>query len=241
MSYPEAFPVAILAGGLATRLRPVTQNIPKALIEVAGRPFIHYQLDYLSRQGIANVVLCVGYRGEQIESTVGDGHEYGLKVHYSHDGPVLLGTGGALKQALPKLGRRFFVLYGDSYLPCDFRAVQQAFLKRGKLALMTVLRNENRWDKSNVLFREGQVVEYNKRAARPEMTYIDYGLGILSATALDPYPQDRAFDLADVYHQLSIAGQLAGFEVSVDERFYEIGSPQGLKEAEAYLSKRGGT
>lgn len=234
-------PVAILAGGLATRLRPVTQEIPKALIEVAGRPFIHHQLDYLARQGIANVVLCVGYRSEQIESAVGDGREFGLTVNYSHDGPVLLGTGGALKRTLPKLDGRFFVLYGDSYLPCDFHTVQQAFLKRSKLALMTVLRNENRWDKSNVLFRDGQVVEYNKRAPRPEMTYIDYGLGVLSAAALDPYPQDRAFDLADVYHELSIAGQLAGFEVSVNERFYEIGSPRGLKEAEAYFSTRGGT
>jgi len=239
--YPDAFPVAILAGGLATRLRPLTQEIPKALIEVAGKPFIHLQLDYLARQGIANVVLCIGYRGEQIESAVGDGREFGLTVNYSHDGPVLLGTGGALKRALSKLGGRFFVLYGDSYLPCDFHAVQQAFLTRSKPALMTVLRNENRWDKSNVLFRDGQVVEYNKRAPRPEMTYIDYGLGILSAAALDPYPQDQAFDLADVYHKISIAGQLAGFEVGVNERFYEIGSAQGLKEAEAYFSTRGGT
>ena len=241
MSYPEAFPVAILAGGLATRLRPVTQEIPKALIEVAGKPFIHHQLDYLARQGIANVVLCIGYRGEQIESAVGDGREFGLAVSYSHDGSVLLGTGGALKRALPKLGGSFFVLYGDSYLPCDFHAVQQAFLTRNKIALMTVLRNENRWDKSNALFRDGQVVEYNKHAPRPEMTYIDYGLGILSAAALDPYPQDQAFDLADVYHKISIAGQLAGFEVSANERFYEIGSPQGLKEAETYFSMRGGS
>ena len=241
MSYPDAFPVAILAGGLATRLRPLTQEIPKALIEVAGKPFIHHQLDYLARQGIANVVLCIGYRAEQIESAVGDGREFGLAVSYSHDGPVLLGTGGALKLALPKLGGSFFVLYGDSYLPCDFHAVQQAFLTRSKPALMTVLRNENRWDKSNVLFRDGQVVEYNKRAPRPDMTYIDYGLGILSAAALDLYPQGQAFDLADVYHELSIAGHLAGFEVSANERFYEIGSPQGLKEAEAYFSTRGGT
>jgi len=240
LSYPEAFPVAILAGGLATRLHPATRITPKALIEVAGKPFISHQLDYLARQGIAHVVLCIGYRGEQIESTVGNGREFGLTVEYSRDGPVLLGTGGALRRAVPMLGKRFFVLYGDSYLPCDFSAVQQAYLKRGKPALMTVLRNENRWDKSNVQFRDVQVVEYNKRAPRPEMTYIDYGLGILSAAALESYPQDRAFDLADVYHELSIAGNLAGLEVSVNERFYEIGSPQGLRETEAYFSTRGG-
>ncbi|HVS26529.1 MAG TPA: nucleotidyltransferase family protein [Burkholderiales bacterium] len=236
MSYLESFPAAILAGGLATRLHPVTRKIPKALIEVSGKPFICRQLDYLSRQGIVKVVVCVGYLGEQIEAAVGNGHASGLTVQYSHDGPTLLGTGGALRQALPLLGERFFVLNGDSYLPCDFRAVQQAFLQSSKPALMTVLHNEDQWDKSNVSFRDGRIVEYNKSAPRPEMAYIDYGLGILSAAALESYPKERAFDLSDVYHELSLADQLAGFEVS--ERFYEIGSPQGLKETEAYFSAR---
>jgi NDP-sugar pyrophosphorylase family protein len=237
LSYLEPFPVAILAGGLGTRLQPVTRKVPKALIEVAGKPFICRQLDYLFRQGIAKVVVCVGYLGEQIETAIGDGRAFGLTVQYSYDGPVLLGTGGALRRALPLLGERFFALYGDSYLPCDFRAVQRAFLQSGKPALMTVLHNEDQWDKSNVSFRDGQIVEYNKSAPRPEMTYIDYGLGILTSAALQSYPKDRAFDLSDVYHELSLAGQLTGFEVT--ERFYEIGSQQGLKETEAYFSARG--
>jgi NDP-sugar pyrophosphorylase family protein len=231
-------PVAILAGGLATRLEPITRTIPKALIEVAGKPFIYRQLDYLFRQGVTRVVACVGHLGEQIESAVGDGRAFGLALQYSYDGPVLLGTGGALRRALPLLGERFFALYGDSYLPCDFRAVQQAFLKSGKPALMTVLHNEDQWDKSNVSLRDGRIVEYNKSAPRPEMTYIDYGLGILTAGALESYPKDRAFDLSDVYHELSLAGRLAGFEVT--ERFYEIGSSQGLKETEAYFSAKAG-
>jgi NDP-sugar pyrophosphorylase family protein len=137
---------------------------------------------------------------------------------------------------LPLLGERFFVLYGDSFLPCDFGAVQHAFVQGGKPALMTVLRNQDRWDKSNVLFSDGRIVEYNKRAPRPEMAHIDYGLGILSATVLDPYPVDGGFDLAEVYHDLSRADRLGGFEVA--ERFYEIGSPQGLRAAEAYFSAR---
>jgi N-acetyl-alpha-D-muramate 1-phosphate uridylyltransferase len=228
------FPVAILAGGLATRLHPITEKVPKALIEVAGKPFICRQLEYLRGQGITKVVMCVGYLGEQIEALIEDGRAFDLYVQYLLDGPILLGTGGALKQALPLLGERFFVLYGDSYLPCDFRAVQQAFVQSGKSALMTVLRNEDRWDKSNVLFREGRIVEYNKRTPRPEMAHIDYGLGLLAGTVLEPYPSGQAFDLADVYHRLSLAYQLAGFEVS--ERFYEIGSHQGLKETEAYFS-----
>lgn len=236
MSSPEMLPVAILAGGLATRLRPITEKIPKALVEVAGRPFISRQLEYLRDQGITRVVLCVGYLGERIEAVVGNGGAFDLQVAYSHDGPTLLGTGGALRQAAPLLGNEFFILYGDSYLPCDFRAVQQAYASSGSPALMTVLGNENRWDKSNVLYRDGRILEYNKRAPRPEMRHIDYGLGIVSRDILERYPQGQAFDLSDVYHELSLAGRLAGFEVSERERFYEIGSHEGLKESEQYFS-----
>jgi MurNAc alpha-1-phosphate uridylyltransferase len=245
LSSPEMFPVAILAGGLATRLRPITEKIPKALVEVAGKPFINRQLEYLRAQGITRVVLCLGYMGERIEAAVKDGRAFGLEVAYSYDGPVLLGTGGALRQASPLLGSEFFVLYGDSYLPCDFRAIQQAYVHSDMPALMAVLRNDNRWDTSNVLYREGRILEYNKRAPRPEMRHIDYGLGIVSRQVLerhaghsDKQGQGRAFDLADVYHELSLAGQLAGFEVSERERFYEIGSHQGLQETEQYFLNR---
>lgn len=236
------FPVAILAGGLATRLRPITEKIPKALVEVAGRPFIFRQLEYLRGQGIRKVVLCVGYLGERIEEAVRDGRDFGLEVAYSFDGPVLLGTGGALRRAAPMLGNDFFVLYGDSYLPCDFRAVQAAYVASGQPALMTVLHNGDRWDKSNVLYRDGRIMEYNKRAPRPEMRHIDYGLGIVSRDILarhsDKQAQGQAFDLSDLYHELSLAGRLAGFEVEVSQRFYEIGSHQGLQETESYFSIR---
>lgn len=233
------FPVAILAGGLATRLRPITETIAKALIEVAGEPFICRQLDYLHAQGIHRVVLCIGYLGEMIQAVVGDGSKFGLDVSYSSDGPVLLGTGGALRQALPLLPEQFFVLYGDSFLPVEFAPVEQSFLASGKAALMTVLENGDRWDKSNVLFRAGELVEYNKYSPRPEMTFIDYGLGVLTSRVLEAYPVGQAFDLAEVYHALSFKGQLAGYEVH--ERFYEIGSHAGLKEAELYFLKKGET
>ena len=230
-------PVAILAGGLATRLRPITETIPKALVEVAGKPFICRQLDYLHAQGIQRVVLCIGYRGEMIQAVVGDGSNFGLDVLYSADGPTLLGTGGALKQALPLLGEQFFVLYGDSFLPVDFASVEKAFFARKKSALMTVLENRDHWDKSNVLFHAGELVEYNKHAPRPEMAFIDYGLGVLSSHVLEIYPTEQAFDLAEVYHALSVKGQLAGYQVQ--ERFYEIGSHNGLKETETYFLKKG--
>jgi NDP-sugar pyrophosphorylase family protein len=227
------FPVAILAGGLATRLRPITETIPKTLVDVAGKPFIVRQLEYLQAQGVRHVVLCVGYLGEMIQDVVGAGERFGLQVRYSFDGSELLGTGGALKKALPVLDNHFFVLYGDSYLPVDFSAVQGAYVQSGQPALMTVLKNGDRWDKSNVLFVDGQLVEYNKRAPRSEMAYIDYGLGLVSTRVFGAYPDDGPFDLADVYQDLSGKGQLAGLEVH--QRFYEIGSHSGLKEAGEYF------
>lgn len=232
-------PVAILAGGLATRLKPITENIPKALVDVAGKPFILRQLAHLREQGVHRVVLCVGYLGEQIRDVVGDGAAYGLAVSYSQDWPKLLGTGGALKMALPLLGSQFFVLYGDSYLPIDFSAVERHFLDCRKPALMTVHRNADQWDKSNVLFADNAIVEYNKRIPTVEMKHIDYGLGVVSAQVLADEDTAGTFDLADVYHRLSVAGKLAGYEVQ--ERFYEIGSHKGLAEAADYFKRREGS
>ncbi len=230
-----SLPVAILAGGLATRLGPITQAIPKSLVDIAGKPFIVRQMEYLCGQGIDRVVLCLGHLGEQIEAVVGDGSAFGLNVRYSWDGPNLLGTGGALKQAVPLIGDSFFVFYGDSYLPIGFRSVESAFAMSGKPALMTVLKNDNRWDKSNVIFQDGKLVEYNKKTRKAQMEYIDYGLTVLSANVMERVPSHRSCDLAELYHELSIEGLLAGHEVF--ERFYEIGSPQGLEETIAYFEE----
>jgi NDP-sugar pyrophosphorylase family protein len=226
-------PVAILAGGLATRLRPITEKIPKSLIEVAGQPFIFHQLEYLRKQGISSVVLCVGFLGEMIQKFVGNGSRWDMQISYSPDGPDLLGTGGALRQALPLLGDHFFILYGDSYLPINFSDIEKTYLTSGKKGLMTVLRNQNQWDKSNVEFDAGQIIEYNKVVIRPQMHYIDYGLGLLQSAALQAYPAGELFDLSIVYNYLSTKGELAGYEVF--ERFYEIGSYQGIVDTQAYL------
>jgi NDP-sugar pyrophosphorylase family protein len=228
-----SWPVAILAGGLATRLRPTTESIPKALIPVAGQPFLAHQLRLLQNAGIRKVVLCVGYRGEMIEQEFGDGRNFGVELSYSFDGPELLGTGGALKKALPLLGQRFLVLYGDSYLPIDYAAPARAFGASGKLALMTVFRNQGRWDTSNVWFQDGAIKSYSKKERTPEMQFIDFGLGILDSNALAPWPEGKAFDLADLYRDLVSRNELAGFEVK--QRFYEIGSPEGLAELDAML------
>lgn len=225
--------VAVLAGGLARRMRPLTESRPKALLEVAGEPFIAHQLRLLRREGAAEVVLCLGYLGEQVEAFVGDGGRYGLAVRYSREGERLLGTGGALRRALPLLGSPFVVLYGDSYLDFAFAPVLEAFRASGLDGLMTVYRNEGAWDASNVVFEAGRILFYSKKVKRPDMRHIDYGLGILKAEVLRRYPADQPFDLADVYASLVETERLAGYEVT--QRFYEIGSPAGLAETEAYL------
>ncbi|MEW6682304.1 MAG: nucleotidyltransferase family protein [Nitrospirota bacterium] len=228
-------PVAVLAGGLATRLRPLTERIPKALVDVAGKPFVEHQLDLLRRHGVNRVVLCVGHLGEMVEAAVGDGSRWGITVRYAYDGERPLGTGGALRQALPLLGERFLVLYGDSYLDCDYAAVEAAFIASGKLGLMTVFRNADRWDRSNVVFRDGRIVRHDKRNPAPDMSYIDYGLGALQAKAFDAFPAG-AIDLSAIYEGLIARNELAGFEAT--QRFYEVGSPSGLEETRRYLSAR---
>ncbi len=228
-------PLAILAGGLATRLRPITETIPKSLVAVAGRPFIEHQLEQLQREGIRHVVLCVGYLGEMVRDVVGDGSRFGLRVDYSFDGPTLLGTGGALRQALPLLGDTFFVLYGDSYLPIPFAPVAETFLKSGKQGLMTVYRNEGSHDTSNVVFADGRIRIYDKKATLPEMRHIDYGLELLKPAAFEPFAGREAFDLAELLQDLLRRDQLAGHEVAT--RFYEIGSHTGLNELDALLAK----
>jgi NDP-sugar pyrophosphorylase family protein len=229
-------PVAILAGGLATRLRPMTDRIPKSLVSIAGRPFIFHQLELLKNQGIDRVVICVGHLGDQVKAAVGDGRALGLAIEYSFDGGEPLGTGGALKQALSLLGDEFFVLHGDSYLPCSFAAVQSAYEAARRPALMTVLRNDNHWDKSNVLFRSGEPTIYDKKSPRVDMSHIDFGLYVLSSDVFLTYGDLKVIDLADICQELSKNGQLAAVEVS--ERFYEIGSPQGIRDTEEFLSRQ---
>ncbi len=227
------WPVAILAGGLAKRLRPITETIPKALVSVAGAPFLAHQLRLLHSEGLRRITICAGYRGEMIEAAIRDGADFDLRVQYSFDGPQLLGTGGALKRALPLLGPRFLVLYGDSYLPIDYKKAAVAFTEADKAGLMTVYRNQGRWDASNVQFEAGQILNYDKKQRTPEMQHIDYGLGILRAESLASWPDNEPFDLADVYRRLLAENQLAGYEVK--ERFYEIGSPEGLAELDTFL------
>jgi len=236
MTQQNLLPVVILAGGLATRLRPLTQTIPKALIEVNGEPFIAHQLRLLHKNGIRHIVICLGYLGEQIIDYVGDGSHLGLNISYSHDGPILLGTAGAIKNAFPLLDEHFFVLYGDSYLPCHYAAAQNAFLQSHKTALMTVFYNQGQWDTSNVEFNHGKIYAYDKQNRNKRMQYIDYGLGVFNKKAFTHLPTDKPSDLACLYQELLTQNQLAAFEVK--ERFYEVGSFSGIEELGCFLAEQ---
>jgi len=228
-------PVAILAGGLATRLRPVTEKIPKALIEINGEPFLAHQLRLLASRGVTHATLCVGFLGEMLREYAGDGSRFGVHLTYSPDGPHLRGTAGAVAQARPLLGEKFFVLYGDSYLPCDYRAAAETFEQSGCEGMMTVFHNEGRWDTSNVEFSGGRILVYDKKHRTPAMHHIDYGLGAFRASAFDRIPAEGAHDLADLYQDLLRRGQLAGMEIK--QRFYETGSFAGIEELAEFLAK----
>ncbi len=228
-------PVVILAGGLATRLRPITEKIPKALVEIGGKPFIYHQLRLLHSHGIRRVVISAWYRGDMIRDYVNDGSQFDMNVDYVFDGDVPLGTGGAIQKALPLLDTPFFVLYGDSYLPCDYANIQTYFTVRDQPALMTVFRNLGKWDSSNVEMADDRIVKYDKKNKSPSMEHIDYGLGLFAPTVFDGLPEGQSADLAEIYQHLVVEKKLLAY--NVPERFYEVGSFEGLRELNDLLTR----
>ena len=232
MSGGQLPPVCILAGGRGTRLGERSRDVPKPLLEIAGEPFLVHQLRLLATHGITEAVICVGYRAEMIESRIGSDC-CGIRISYSHDSPGLDGTLGAIRHALALLPESFLVLYGDTYLRVDYAAAARVWRESGLPALMVVLRNEGRWDTSNAHYEHGRVLAYNKHAPTAAMSWIDYGLGGLSAGALERVPASER-DLAGLYTALAQRGELCGHPAS--ERFYEIGTPDALAETEAFLS-----
>ena len=226
--------VCILAGGLGERLGERVAETPKPLLDVAGKPFLLHQLALLAAHGARDAVLCVGYRGDQIEERIG-GQQFGVALRYSYDAPGLDGTLGAIRRALPLLPDRFLVLYGDTYLRLDYSAAVEAWDASACRGLMTIFRNDGQWDTSNVLYRDGRVVSYDKASPTAEMRWIDYGLSGLEASTLEIVSEDER-DLSALQRSLAELGELCGYEVS--ERFYEIGSPAALAETDAFLRRQ---
>lgn len=242
MREPSSPPqVVVLAGGLGTRLQGLTGDLPKALVPVRGEPFAHHQLRLLASQGVREVVYVIGHRGDQIRASLGKGGAFGVDLAYVDEGDELHGTAGALRIALDRgaLAEVVAVLYGDSYLPIDLGPVWQAFEESDRPALMTVLRNDDRWDRSNAVFAAGSVTLYDKRPEMrdPRMAWIDYGLSVVRREVVERIPPGTVADLGDVYRDLSVRGELAGLEVT--SRFYEVGSTEGIAELERHLERAG--
>jgi N-acetyl-alpha-D-muramate 1-phosphate uridylyltransferase len=227
------YSIAILCGGLATRLHPVTINKPKSLIEINNIPFIEHQLKLLKNSGFEHVVICGGYMGNQIRDFVGNGEQYDLNIEYSFDGSKLLGTGGAIKKALKFLSDNFFVVYGDSYLPVDYAYVQQKYIEKKKLGLMTIYKNKDIVHANNVNYNGKRILQYNKFLPVPNMKYIDFGISILNKKTLDKFNEMCYHDLSDIFQYLIDIGELAGLPIK--QRFYEIGSLKGQEELSKYL------
>ncbi len=225
----EEVPIVILAGGLATRLYPITEKVPKALLEITGIPFADYQLKLLKRNGFKKIIYSVAYLGERIQNYVGDGSRYGLNVSYVYDGNKLLGTGGAIKKIAQNINQPFFITYGDTYLPVDYKAIWSKYESSQRPWLMTVFKNDNNLDQSNVIFNGEEVLKYSKKEKLSDMKHIEYGLLIGEPQAL-LNERREAFDLADLLSSLVADKQMAAYEVY--QRFYEIGSKVGLKEFE---------
>jgi MurNAc alpha-1-phosphate uridylyltransferase len=227
--------IAILAGGLATRLGDFTRNQAKSMVKVLGKPFLEYQLELLANRGIKEIVLCIGHLGEQIKWQIGSGKKYGVTIKYSLENKPL-GTAGALKNAEPLLKNPFFTIYGDSYLFLDFKAVMSYFKVQNKLGLMTVYKNYDFYDRSNTAIERNLVKRYSKKERTKDTVYIDYGAHIFKKEVLAMIPENQFYSLEDLFIHLVERGELMAFEVK--ERFYEIGSFQGLKEFEEYVTER---
>lgn len=229
--------VVILAGGLATRLGELTRKIPKSMVGVEGKPFLEHQLALLKRNKVGDVVLCLGHLGEQIEAYFGDGHRFGINIRYSYERQGLLGTAGALKNAEGLLEDTFYTMYGDSYLFLDFAGVMAYFRQQAKLALMTVHRNYDRYERSNTVVEGSLVKYYSKKEKTPGMTYIEYGANIFRKETLRLVPADQPYSLEELVHRLIGKRELLAYEVK--ERFYQIGSAEGLAEFKEYISREG--
>jgi len=232
--------VVVLAGGRGTRMRPLTDTIPKALLPVLGRPFAERQVELLAANGVVDIVFSIGYLGPMIRDTLGDGSRFGVRIRYVDEGPDLRGTGGAVRLFTGSglADDDFAVLYGDSYLPIDYAAVWDAYAACEQPALMTVIRNRDRWDASNAELGADGLIRYAKGVSDAAFTCIDYGLSVVSARVVREHvPPDTVSDLAGLFTHLGERGMLAGFEVH--ERFYEIGSEVGIADLEAMLARRG--
>ncbi len=228
----------ILAGGLGTRLRPLTENIPKPMVQVAGKPFLDYELRFLLKNGFQKFLICAGYKSKVIEDYFHGGDALKISISYSKEPDQLLGAAGALKNATSLLEPEFMVTYGDSFLRMDYAQFIDDFHSLGKLGTMAVLENHNQFGKSDLKVQNGLVTKYDKSGTDPELTWINFGATLLQKIALEYIPEGRAVGEEEFYGKLIKRNELAAFPTF--DRFYEIGTVSGLREFQKFLLENAG-
>jgi NDP-sugar pyrophosphorylase family protein len=229
--------MVILCGGLATRLGDIAKNTPKSMIDIQGKPFLEHQIEQLKKHQVKDIVLCVDYLSEKIETYFGNGKKFDVNIQYSHDGDKPLGPIGALKKAEPFLNDVFFTMYGDSYVFVDYKKAYNQFIKQDKLAMMIAYQNYDKYDKSNLVIKNGKMIQYGGKKTK-DMNYIDYGVSIFRKNILEQIPSNTFFSTKDLYTNLVEKEQLLAFEVS--KRFYHIGNPESLEELRKYIETKKG-
>jgi N-acetyl-alpha-D-muramate 1-phosphate uridylyltransferase len=230
------YPVVILAGGLGTRVTALTGGlVPKALLSVAGRPFIDRKIEELAAAGVTEVFLLIGHNAASIEDHFGASPAT-IDVHLIADGERLLGTAGAIRAALDRLPPVFWVTYGDTFLDAPMAQIEQSFVNSDALAVMTVLKNEDRWQTSNVSVEDGEVTVYDKTASPGSHCYIDYGLILFRAKCFATLASGDVCDLSTVLRALIANRALSAAEVTVP--FRDIGTPEALAETSEFFSQR---
>ena len=238
MALRDDMQVVVFMGGLGTRLGVAYRDAPKSMVDVHGKPFFHYPLQVLKRQGFRRFVFCVGFKADPIQKYFEDGKKYQIQIRYVHDGEQPVGTGGALKRALPLLDENVMAIYGDSYIDFEYTKLidQYDHLKRSDdiAAVMSVMKNKGRWGKSNASLKANGRLRYDKGHPSADMEYIDFGATVLNKQAVANRLQDGYCDLADTYKELGDQDRLGGFEVK--ERFYDIGTPESLQEFRNFIT-----
>ena len=224
----KKFEAIILSGGKGTRVRKYTKKIPKCLIKINDKPFIYYQLKYLKKNNIKNVIVSVNYLGEQIKSYLKKNIDF-INTKIVNDGKSPLGTAGAIIKSLQYLKKNFFIIYGDSYLNFNLKKL----VKKKNLATMAIFRNNNKYDKSNIELQKLKKILYFRKISKKKLFYIDYGVSYVNKRIFKGIKKNTKIDLAILFEKISQNNMLKGFEVK--KRFYEIGSYNGIRDIKKYL------
>lgn len=228
--------IVIMAGGMGTRLRPLTYEIPKPMVVVGGKPYLYYQLKYLQKFGYTDVLILIGYLGHYIQDYFKDGDDLGLNISYSIENEPL-GTGGALKGAQSLLQEVFMLIYGDSFLPIDLKNLENSFNYSSMAGMVVVYDNRENTDVTSNIAVDAQdtILKYKKNSNDHDLNYVDAGISIFNKNVCDLIPDKKKKSLEEEIFP-SLVEQRKLFAYITNQRFYDIGNIQRLSVFENYIT-----